>query len=374
LGHILEALFATNLNKVFSAIALKALEVYAIPTPWLHQDTTTIALYGAYKDEPQKPNAPRPTYGQSKDGRDDRKQVLLSLGVSGDGGIPLRLGVRDGNRSDSVETPLAFEECLALGLEGVRGIVADSKASSRRTLGVCLENKINRVTLVPRTCAIRQELEVWGRVQPALPLVLEKPGRTKDEPPRCRHGQSVIRHVEVEDSDGRVAQEALRFVVVHSSQLVQQQAQTYASGQEKEAAAVSNHVKQVEAQWFACLPDATAAMAVFEGRGQGRRGRSPRPWRYHAVRYCIMADTRRRRRARRGRPAKTGPPPVESGYRLVVEVEALRNPEADNGWTVLATTVSPEPCPDAGILQAYQEQHTTVEPGFRWRNPNGSRR
>ena len=86
--------------------------------------------------------APRPAYGHSKDGRDDLKQVLLSLGVSGDGGLPLRVGLRDGNRSDSVETPLAIEECLALGLEGVRGIVADSKAYSRRTLGLCLEQGI----------------------------------------------------------------------------------------------------------------------------------------------------------------------------------------------------------------------------------------
>jgi transposase len=128
LGHILDALFAANLNKVFSALALKALEVYAIPTPWLHQDTTTIALYGAYADEPQSSRAPQPAYGHSKDGCDDLKQVLLSLGVSGDGGLPLRVGVRDGNRSDSVETPVAIEECRALGLEGVRGIVADSKA------------------------------------------------------------------------------------------------------------------------------------------------------------------------------------------------------------------------------------------------------
>lgn len=126
MGHILDALFAANLNKVCGAIALKALAVYAIPTPWLHQDTTTIALYGAYAEDPQTPRAPRPAYGHSKDGRDDLKQVLLSLGVSGDGGIPLRLGLRDGNRSDSVETPIAIEECLALGLDGVRGIVADS--------------------------------------------------------------------------------------------------------------------------------------------------------------------------------------------------------------------------------------------------------
>ena len=54
----------------------------------------------------------------------------------------------------------------------------------------------------------------------------------------------------------------------------------------------------------------------------------------------------------------------------MVEVEALAHPEEDNGWTVLATTVSAEVFTDAEILDAYQEQHTTVEPGFRWiKNP-----
>src|SRR5215813_9904024 len=370
LGHILDALFAANLNKVFSALALKALEVYAIPTPWLPQDTTTIALYGAYEDEPKSPEAPHPAYGHSKDGRDDLKQVLLSLGVSGDGGVPVRLGMRDGNRSDSVETPVAIEECLALGCEGVRGIVADSKAYSRRTLGLCLEHGLGLITLVPRTCAVRQELEAWGQQQPGLPLLVEKPGRTKDEAPRRWHGHSVLRRVEVEYSAGRVAQEELRFVVVHSSQLAQQQTQTYAAAQVKEAEAVADHLRCVQARWFACLPDAEAAIAEYAGQGAGHRGRRPRPWRYHAVRYRIVADTRRTRRPRRGRPAKTDPPPLESGYRLVVEVEALANAEEDNGWTVLATTVSGESGADAAILQAYQDQNTTVEPGFRWiKNP-----
>ena len=370
LGHILDALFAANLNRVFGAIALKALEAYTISTPWLHQDTTTIILYGAYADEPKSLGAPRPAYGHSKDGRDDLKQVLLSLGVSGDGGIPLRLGLRDGNCSDSVETPRAIEECLALGLEGVRGIVADSKAYSRRTLGLCLEHGIGLVTLVPRTCALRQELEAWGRQQPPLPLVVEKPGRTKDEAPRQWHGHSVLRQVEVEYGDGRVAQEEVRFVVVHSSQLAQQQSHTYVVAQEKEAKAVADHVQRVHAQWLACEADATAAIAEYEGRGPGHRGRRPHPWRYHTVHYHLVAATRRTRRARRGRPAKTDPLPTETGYRLVVEVEALSNPEEDNGWTVLATTVRAETCPDAEILQAYQEQNTTVEPGFRWiKNP-----
>jgi Domain of unknown function (DUF4277) len=44
LGQMLDALFAANLNRVFGALALNALEVYALSTPWLHQDTTTITL------------------------------------------------------------------------------------------------------------------------------------------------------------------------------------------------------------------------------------------------------------------------------------------------------------------------------------------
>jgi hypothetical protein len=39
------------------------------------------------------------------------------------------------------------------------------------------------VTLVPRPWAIRQALEAWGREQPAVPLLVEKPGRTQAEAP-----------------------------------------------------------------------------------------------------------------------------------------------------------------------------------------------
>ena len=226
------------------------------------------------------------------------------------------------------------------------------------------------VTLVPRTCAIRPELEAWARQQPALPLLVEKPGRTKAEEPRRWHGQSVLRRVEVEDSEGRVALEELRFVVVHSSQLAQQHAQAYAGAQGEEADAVADHVRRVHARWFACLADADAAVAEYKDRHPGRRGRRSHPWRYHAVRYHIVADTRRTRRARRGRPAKTDPPSTESGYRLEVEVEALANLEEESGWTVLATTVRAEAGTDAEILKVYQDQNTTVESSFCWiKNP-----
>ena len=380
LGQILDALFAANLNRVFGAVALRALEVYAIPTPWLHQETTTITLYGAYEEAtrtdgqappaPTSPVPPRPAYGHSKDGHDDRKQVLLSLGVSSDGGLPLRLGVRDGNTSDSTETPVAIEECLALGLEGVRGIVADSKAYCKRTLGLCLEQRVGLITLVPRTCGVRQELEAWGPQQGALPLLLEKPGRTRQESPRQWHGQSVVRRVEVEYSDGRVALEALRFVVVHSNQLAQQAALTYAKAQTHEAARVAEHMRRVEARRFACAADAETALADYEGRGQGRRGRRPRPWRYHTLRYRVETCQQQKKRGRRGRPPKAEQPQEEVYYRLGVEGAALERAQDEQGWFVLATPVGAEGCSDTEVLQAYQEQNTTVEPGFRWiKNP-----
>ncbi len=200
LGQILDALFAAHLNRVFGAIALNALEVYALSTSWLHQDTTTISLYGADEEETrlgEGPAPPRPAYGHSKDGRDELKRVLLSLGVSNEG-LPLRFGVHDGNTSDSTETPIAIEECVTLGRDGVRGIVADSKASGKRTLGWCLKQRVGLITLVPRTCAVRQEVEAWGQQHGALPVVLEKRGRTRQEPPRRWHGHRVVRRVEVE--------------------------------------------------------------------------------------------------------------------------------------------------------------------------------
>ena len=50
----------------------------------------------------------------------------------------------------------------------------------------------------------------------------------------------------------------------------------------------------------------------------------------------------------------------------MVAVEPLDNAEEDTGWPVLATTVSTEVGTAAAMLQAYQEPHTSVAPGYRW--------
>ena len=179
-----------------------------------------------------------------------------------------------------------------------------------------------------------------------------------------------MRRVPVEYADGRLDVAEIRFLVVHSSPLAHQAAAAYAAAQAKEAERVAAHVQHVEARWCACAADAEAASAEYDGRGQGRRGRKPRPWRYHALHYQVDAVSVPQKRTRRGRPPKAEAPQVEVRYRLVVHPEALVPSEDAHGWTVLATTVRPEACTDAEMLQAYQAQHITVEPGFRWiKNP-----
>jgi hypothetical protein len=64
---------------------------------------------------------------------------------------------------------VAIEECLALGLDGVHGIVADSKAYCTRTLGLGLEKQVGLITLVPRLGGVRQAVERWGQQQAAWP-------------------------------------------------------------------------------------------------------------------------------------------------------------------------------------------------------------
>src|SRR5918997_4499668 len=110
---------------------------------------------------------------------------------------------------------------------------------------------------------VRQEVEAWGQAQAALPLLLEKPGRTRQEPPRRWQGQSVVRRVPVEYPDGRLDGAESRFLVVHASQLADQTAAAYAAAQAKAAEPSAEHLQHVEARWFACAADAEAAIAEY---------------------------------------------------------------------------------------------------------------
>ena len=142
----LKALFAANLNKVYSAVALNALEVYTITTPWLHQDTTTIALYGAYADRPKTPGAPvalaiAKTVVRSQTGAPQSRGQRRWR-------VPVRLGMRTATAVIVWETPVALRSVWRWAAREYAGCVA-SKAYSRRTLGLCLEHGLGLIPCSP---------------------------------------------------------------------------------------------------------------------------------------------------------------------------------------------------------------------------------
>lgn len=183
-------------------------------------------------------------------------------------------------------------------------MVADSKAYTQRPLGLCLETGMGLVTLVPRTCCIRQEVEAWGQRQVSWPRLLERPAKRQGDGPRRWYGRSVMGEVEVDDQEGRVTLAPIRFIAVYSTPLAQHHEGAHSQAQAREAESLATPIAHVQRRPVACEADAKGAIAEYEGRGGGRRGRAATPWRYHEVHYYVQAHQQRQKRAQRGRPRK----------------------------------------------------------------------
>ena len=105
-GRLLDRLYAANTSRMFSHLAMNALEASEIDTAHLHFDTTSISVCGAYALPEDAEQAPpfQITHGFSKDHRPDLKQLLVSMLCVG-GNIPIFGKLEDGNASDKTISP-----------------------------------------------------------------------------------------------------------------------------------------------------------------------------------------------------------------------------------------------------------------------------
>src|SRR5438046_2432686 len=108
LARALDALSRTGLNKVESALFVRAVEEYKLDLSTFRLDTTNSQVFGEYATsrepkDPEDPDAiPHLTKGHSKDSRRTLKQVVFGLAVTGEG-IPLIGRAASGNRADVLE-------------------------------------------------------------------------------------------------------------------------------------------------------------------------------------------------------------------------------------------------------------------------------
>lgn len=113
LGRALERI-ADHRDAVQAALTLAAVKQWKVKVDQIHYDISTVELYGAYANAqptstdpgtgpslPTMPTVPFPTYGRTKSGRDDVKQVQFGLSVLGDGAIPAGLIPLAGNTPEA---------------------------------------------------------------------------------------------------------------------------------------------------------------------------------------------------------------------------------------------------------------------------------
>lgn len=103
-GRALDELFTADRASMCTALSLAAVDAFGIALDEFHDDSTSIALYGAYEqatDAPRGGRTPaRPARGHSKDHRPDLLQLVWLLTISADGAVPITYRMMDGNTED----------------------------------------------------------------------------------------------------------------------------------------------------------------------------------------------------------------------------------------------------------------------------------
>jgi transposase len=350
-GRMLDCLYETGTQRIFSALSVAALERFPVSTHHAHFDTTSVNLYGDYLGT-QGEDAPfKVTHGYSKDKRPDLKQFVLSL-LCVDGNVPVVGKLEDGNASDkTVNRRLLSEVSGHMHKHGVGEdafiYIADSAMVTEANLAQAGE-RTRFITRLPATYNEHErvildaiEADDWQEV-----------GRIAETPPtKNRPGASYRVH----EGSVTLYGKTYRAAVVHSSahdqrRLKRLERELRASRSDIEAVA-----KAAAKKTFFCRPDAEAA--AVEVRAQSAA--------YHRLEVRVEE----RPRYGPGRPKKGVPrTPVAVEYVLGTEVvekhDAVAKRRQLAGCFVLLSNIPAEDGYDAErILRTYKEQNA-IEKNF----------
>ena len=334
-----------------------------------HLDQTTAKLYGVYDGHV---GGPTPAHGFSKDHRPDLKQLVFGMCLHGSCGVPLTMGLHDGNTADSVANRGHLSKLGALLPDPDQvTVVADCKLVDGETLGLLTGSGFHFVSLVPKTFNVRGELidEVWSLAPDVAcwPILATKPGAKKADPVRHYRGMSRTGAFKVAfpaPSPGGSPVESIeefRCLVVHSEDLDARFDRSIDGKLGREADKLRKTHKRLLAREYACAADAAKAV-----------GPLVKKLKWHAAHVTVEERQVVEKRAKRGRPRKDAPPP-ETRTVYVPQVELVRDDQAvadarrRASCFVLITDWSSDEWDDERVLSEYRYQsliegHT----GFRW--------
>jgi transposase len=121
-----------------------------------HNDSTTVSFYGTYAGaakEGQRGGRPTPaiTWGHSKARRPDLKQLLYTLTINEDGGVPVFFTTSSGNVTDDTTHRDTWDRICQLTGKRDFLYVADCKLASKENLAHIAARGGRFVTVLPRT-------------------------------------------------------------------------------------------------------------------------------------------------------------------------------------------------------------------------------
>jgi transposase len=254
LGRALERL-AEHLPAVQSAATLAAVKRWKLKVDQIHYDISTAELYGAYAEAqagddadpgtgpspPTVPPVPFPTYGRTKSGRSDIKQVQFGLDVLGDGGVPVALLPLAGNTAEA-RTHVAnlhrlrelFPRHRFLYLGDTKLDTPENLAAAQATAGAFLCAGAFTQPLQERFRQVRGHLQPVDYCSRAD---AQRPPAERDQYLGCEVTDAVVGTFA-----GRRVRVRYRLLFLHSSAKAQQQART----RERHLAKIRAEFEQVQ--------------------------------------------------------------------------------------------------------------------------------
>jgi transposase len=186
IGRALDRLFAADRATLISEVVLNAIKVFNIDLSRIHNDSTTVTLFGDY-DGYEDVTSAKPRHGHNKDHRPDLKQLVFSLSVAGDHAVPLHFKAWDGNITDDTTHVRNW-----MSLRGLIGntdfiYVADSKLCVRDTLQFIIAEGGSFVTVIPQTRSEIGQFQQWiQNNNPDWQKAIDEPNPRKKGPERRR--------------------------------------------------------------------------------------------------------------------------------------------------------------------------------------------
>jgi len=352
-GRILDKIYDTGTQMVFSQLAQNAVSVFDVDPRRLHFDTTSISVFGEYDFEDPPLNI---TYGYSKDKRPDMKQFIISM-LCVDRNIPILGTTEDGNASDkTLNNELLAGVSRHMARHGLKPgafvYVADSAFVTPANLEKSKDENVKFLTRLPATykeCSRAVSDAVCADGWIDLGQLNQTPA-TKKRPAAYYRGF---------DTTVELYGEAYRAIVVHSSAHDKRRHKRIDRLLQQKRKDLETHCKKINSGPFYCRADAEAAAEKITKTAANS---------YHKLQYDIKEVAK----YRKGRPANgKARTPVGFEYLLSIEIDVDEDAVAplrlEAGCFVLLTNLSDkqerEQWSVATLLELYKNQ-SGIEQNF----------